>query len=157
MPTTRTGRGRIIVTAFLLGTLSACGAAAESTTAAPALESPSPGQTWVEPVLASNAREAATEVLSSLDDANLPSEDAVAAQISQLLVMADESTRMAVPGVRIDGTRVGVAMGWGRRCVLVQRVGGVVTDVYIDPVLLEPGEMGCGPETAISESIPQTH
>ena len=63
---------------------------------------------------------------------------------------------MAVPSVVVDGTRVGVAMGWAGDGVLVHRVDGVVEDVYVPDVSLQPGEMGCEGWTAIT-TPPSTH
>lgn len=145
----------LVAGAVLVGCLAACG---DAPGGGEADASQTPEETWVEPVLAQNAKESATEVLSGLDDADLPSSDEIAQQIVDKLVMApgQDADRMAVPSVVVDGTRVGVAMGWSSSCVLVHRVDGVVEDVYVPDVSLQPGEMGCAGWTAIT-TPPSTH
>jgi hypothetical protein len=51
----------------------------------------------------------------------------------------------------VDDTRVGVAMGVADDCVLVKSEGDSVEDVYPPPVLLQPGELGCAPGTALTD------
>ena len=146
----------LVAGAVLVGCLAACGDAGSADSAGGT--SPTPEETWVEPVLAENAKESATEVLTGLDDSDLPSGEEIAQQILDKLVMApgQDADRMAVPSVVVDGTRVGVAMGWSSSCVLVHRVDGVVEDVYVPDVSLQPGEMGCEGWTAIT-TPPSTH
>jgi hypothetical protein len=43
-------------------------------------------------------------------------------------------------------------MGHAEDCVLVKREAGAVTHVVVAPVLLQPGELGCTADTALSPS-----
>lgn len=105
-------------------------------------------------VLAVNARESAREVLlAAIQSGRLPSESDVVAEISGLLEQPEsELERAAPPQVLIDDAeRIGVAMGDADGCVLVKSENGRVLDVRPAPVLLQPGELGCSPSTALAD------
>lgn len=105
-------------------------------------------------VVAANAEEAATSVLSEMtSDAGLDS-DAIAAKILALLdVPGGEYEVLAPPTVIVADGNVGVAMGYKPHdCVLVARVDDVVSRIRPPSILLEPGELGCRPETALMDA-----
>ncbi|WP_440709043.1 hypothetical protein [Herbiconiux sp. YIM B11900] len=114
---------------------------------------PEPDET-ITYVVAVNARESAREVLlAAIQSGRLPSESDVVAEIGQLLEQPeDEFERAAPPRVLIDDAeRIGVAMGDADDCVLVKSENGRVLDVRPAPVLLQPGELGCSPSTALAD------
>lgn len=108
--------------------------------------------------VAANAREAAHEVLDGLPATGLPAEDDIAAHVGALLDPPDaENVTLAAPSAAVDGSDVGIAMGGPDDCVLVARVDGEVIDVYAPRVYLQPGELGCGPWTALAEDLRPPH
>lgn len=114
---------------------------------------PEPDET-IQYVVAANARESAREVLlAAIQSGRLPSESDVVAEIADLLEKPeDEFERAAPPRVLIDDAeRIGVAMGDADECVLVKSENGRVLDVRPAPVLLQPGELGCSPSTALAD------
>lgn len=111
---------------------------------------------------APNAREAAHQVLEGLPASGLPTEDEIAARVVALLAPPDGTNpdlqvTNAAPSVVVDGSDVGIAMGGPDDCVLVQRTGGVVGDVYPPAVYLEPGELGCTGGTALTDDLRPPH
>ncbi|TFB71283.1 hypothetical protein E3O06_13075 [Cryobacterium glaciale] len=104
-------------------------------------------------VVADNAEAAATEVLS---DETSPSEPVGSDITARILALLDapvgEFQQVAPPTVIVDKANVGVAMGYTPDdCVLVSRIDGVVSRVMPAPILLEPGELGCHPGTALQD------
>jgi hypothetical protein len=108
-------------------------------------------------VVSGNAREVTTAVLIERGQAGTPSTvDAIVTAISaQLESPAGEFEVAAPPRVIVvagsDGDRVGVAFGSADDCVLVKSENGTVEDVYPAPISLQPGELGCTPETALAD------
>jgi hypothetical protein len=108
-------------------------------------------------VVSGNAREVTTAVLLERGQTGAPSTvDAIVAAISaQLESPAGEFEVAAPPRVIVvagnDGDRVGVAFGSADDCVLVKSENGAVEDVYPAPISLQPGELGCTPETALAD------
>lgn len=112
-----------------------------------------PMDTSIKYVVAANAEEAATRVLSEVtSDANLDSNDITAKILALLDVPDGKYEQLAPPTVVVVDGNVGVAMGYrARECVLVARVDDVVSRVRPAPIKLEPGELGCRPETALMD------
>ena len=108
------------------------------------------------PAAASNAREAAHEVLSGLPDVP-PEPDAVAAAVTRLLDAPTGSRPHARVTASVEGRDVGVATGDADDCVLVARIDGEVVDVYPPDVYLQPGELGCTAGTALTEDLRPPH
>ena len=112
----------------------------------------------VVPLVSANAREVTTTVLR--EQARMGTRatvDAIIAAISaQLDPPTGEFETAAPPRVVIEedsaGDRIGVAFGTADDCVLVKSENGTVEDVYPPPVKLQPGELGCTPETALADS-----
>jgi hypothetical protein len=112
-----------------------------------------PADTTVYPTLAENAREAARDVLAEIAaSGDVPGSDEIAARIrAQLVPPASALQSLAEPQVaEVDG-RIGVSMQDASDCVLVSLVDGAVADVYPPAVLLQPGELGCSPTTAVAD------
>ncbi|WKK73444.1 hypothetical protein Q0F99_05075 [Rathayibacter oskolensis] len=110
-------------------------------------------------VPASNAEAAVVEVLTALP-ADPGTADDIATAISDRLAAPSGPREVAAPPtVAVAGADVGVAMGNADDCVLLKREAGVVTRVYVAPVLLQPGELGCTAETALrpAESLGSPH
>lgn len=104
-------------------------------------------------VPASNAADAAIEVLQQLpgepgDPA--PIGEAIAALFAPSASTSWLPVENAPPRVVVNGNDVGVAIGDENECVLVARVGGVTEQKAIAPVKLQPGELGCAPESALA-------
>jgi hypothetical protein len=111
-------------------------------------------------VVASNAVDVTLRVLASLPEDAVPDADAIATMISAELAPPEGAfTAVAEPTVLVDGTRVGVAMGGADDCVLMQRVDGQVSQLSVPRVLLQHGELGCAPSTALAspESLRPPH
>lgn len=53
------------------------------------------------------------------------------------------------PLVVVDDGDIGVAMGDADDCLLVKRTGDGVEVLYVPSILLQPGELGCSPDTAL--------
>lgn len=79
--------------------------------------------------------------------------DIAATIVSRLDAPAGEYEVAAAPRVLIESAsgkeRVGVAMGQGYDCTLVKSEDGVVTNVHAPLELVQPGEYGCNPDTAL--------
>jgi hypothetical protein len=115
-----------------------------------------PEDTTVRAVPAPNAAEAARQVLAAIGTGPVSSEvleaGQIAAAIAELLVDPEgEFAVVAQPDVVVHYSAVGVAMGDADDCVLVSWVAGVVTEVSVPAVLLQPGELGCQAGTAIAD------
>jgi hypothetical protein len=123
-----------------------------------------PVDTTLRAVVAVNAREAAREVLSERAATGSPQDSAgiAAAILARLEPPAGEYEVLAEPVVVVEsgasgtavgpaGDRVGVAMGRAESCVLMKLDDGIVADVRPPAVLLQPGELGCTPETALAD------
>ncbi|MDY0912329.1 hypothetical protein [Rathayibacter festucae] len=110
-------------------------------------------------VPASNAEAAAVEVLTALPEDPGAIEDIAAAISERLTTPTGPREVAAQPTVAVRGTDVGVAMGHAEDCVLVKREAGAVSRVVVAPVLLQPGELGCTADTALSpaESLRPPH
>ena len=112
-----------------------------------------PPDTTVYPTLAENAREAARDVLTEIAaSGEVPAAEEIAARIhAKLLPPTSALQSLAEPQVaEVDG-RIGVSMQDAGDCVLVSLVDGAVADVYPPAVLLQPGELGCSPTTAVAD------
>ncbi|WP_157732644.1 hypothetical protein [Cellulomonas sp. PSBB021] len=107
------------------------------------------------PRIAPNAHEAVWSVLESMPD-RVPSQDQVVADVTaRLEPHANGVTPLAEVTVAIDDGVVAVATGDGDDCVLVKRgPDGVVRDVYVPPVYLKRGELGCYADTAFADLRP---
>ncbi|CAN5367273.1 hypothetical protein BH11ACT4_BH11ACT4_04520 [soil metagenome] len=109
-----------------------------------------PVDTSIHLVLAENAQDIAIAVLTAAqqepDVATI--EQAIAAQLTPPTAQYEHA---APPRVIVDGENIGVAMGDAKHCVLVNRVAGVVAPLYVPKVLLQEGEYGCRPETALTD------
>lgn len=117
---------------------------------------PAPDETIVE-VVAVNSREATHAVLAGQSGGAsiLPTVDQITSAITaRLQPPTGTFTITAPPQVVIDPDsstlRIGVAMGTAHDCVLVKSEDGIVSDVYPPAVLLQPGELGCSPSTALA-------
>lgn len=110
-----------------------------------------PIDTSIRSVVAANAEAAATEVLA--DQSSVGEEaDVITARILALLELPTGTfEQLAQPTVLVNDGDVGVAMGSADDCVLVARVDGVVSRVMPAPILLQPGELGCQPGTALAD------
>ncbi|WP_022890370.1 hypothetical protein [Agromyces italicus] len=74
-------------------------------------------------------------------------------------IVAEVIARMPQPSGRYDVAyeptaiahrdAIGFAMGQGDECLLVKRTASVVEVVHAPSILLEPGELGCQPSTAL--------
>ncbi|MEV8254520.1 hypothetical protein AB0O95_11230 [Rhodoglobus sp. NPDC076762] len=104
-------------------------------------------------VVASNAEEAAVEVLMELDDQALNDADLIGQRIqARLDAPSGPLEELALPSVVITERGVGVALGTTpRECVLVSLIDGEAVRVRPAPILLEKGELGCRAETAIAD------
>ena len=94
-------------------------------------------------------------MLEALPDA-LPSEDRVVAGVTALLEPhANGVTPLAAVTAKIQDGSVAVATGDGDDRVLVARGrDGVVRDVHVPRVYLQPGELGCYADTAFADLRP---
>lgn len=113
-----------------------------------------PPDTTIRSVVPENTRDAVTAVLLERLATGAPAKIAeIEAAISAGLTHpAGRYEVAAAPSVLIEGggARVGVAVGTGDDCVLVKSENGAVADVYAPRVLLQAGELGCRPETALA-------
>jgi len=114
---------------------------------------PPPDET-VYPVIPENARAAVHEVLTQIaQGGERPSTSEIAARIRDLLTPpTSEFESLAEPQVVENAGRIGVAMQDASDCLLVSLVDDTVADVYPPAVLLQPGELGCSPSTAIADA-----
>ena len=109
------------------------------------------------PVVSENAREVTAVVLRERAQTGSPTTvDEIIATISaQLQVPTGEFEVAAPPRVIVQassaGDRVGIAFGSADDCVLVKSENGTISDVYPPPITLQPGELGCTPETALTD------
>jgi hypothetical protein len=113
-----------------------------------------PPDTTVREVVGADAREVAHRVLDQVLATGRPDDsDGIADAITaELTTPAGEYEVVAPPTVLVEpGPRIGVAMGRAESCVLVKLDEGVVTDVHPPSILLQPGELGCTPETALAD------
>lgn len=112
-----------------------------------------PIDTSVVYVVAANAEDVAMRVLSEVTSVTeLDGSDIEARILALLDVPSGEFEELTPPSVVVVDGKVGVAMGnTAHNCVLVALVGGVVSRVMPAPVRLEPGELGCRPETALMD------
>jgi hypothetical protein len=113
-----------------------------------------PVDTRIVEVVAANTREVIHAVLLQRAQTALPAgEDDIAAAIAaRLEPPTGEYTAAAPPYVLVEpGGRVGVAVGSASDCVLVKGDGAAVEDLYVPSVLLQPGELGCAPSTALAD------
>ncbi|MDJ0339215.1 hypothetical protein [Cryobacterium sp. PH31-O1] len=112
-----------------------------------------PIDTSIHFVVADNAEAAATEVLSDETSRFKPDGSDITARILGLLdAPVGEFQQVAPPTVIVDKGNVGVAMGsTPDDCVLVSRIDGIVSRVMPAPILLERGELGCQPGTALQD------
>ncbi|UOE43298.1 hypothetical protein [Agromyces larvae] len=85
------------------------------------------------------------------------SADELAATIAAQLPPDPDGRPVAEVRVLRDGDRVGLAMGDARDCLLVRAEGGVAERIHVQRILLQPGELGCRPETALRTEFPTTH
>ena len=53
------------------------------------------------------------------------------------------------PAAVVVGGEIGFAIGSGDDCLLVKRTAAGVEVLHAPSVLLQPGELGCRPETAL--------
>lgn len=121
-----------------------------------------PPDTTIRSVVSANTREAVTAVLLERLATGAPTtaaevEAAISARLEQ---PAGQYEVAAEPHALVEGegqsdgpgaeARVGVAVGTGDDCVLVKSENGAVADVYAPRVLLQAGELGCRPETALA-------
>jgi hypothetical protein len=108
-------------------------------------------------VVSGNAREVTTALLLERAQTGSPSTaDAIVVAISAQLESPGGQFEVAAPPRVIvvangAGDRVGVAFGSADDCVLVKSENGAVEDVYPAPIRLQPGELGCTPETALAD------
>jgi hypothetical protein len=101
-------------------------------------------------VVATNAQDVALSVLVA--EGQNPDATEIENEIAALLLApTGEFEQTAAPYVLIDGENIGVAMGGAYDCVLVSRVDGIVMDLHPPSVVLQPGELGCRPETALAD------
>jgi hypothetical protein len=113
-----------------------------------------PVDTTVVAVVAANSRDAIRAVLLERAQTGVPAtEDEIVAAIATRLEAPVEEYRVAAtPSVLIEpGDRVGVAIAAVGDCVLVKSEAGVVEDLYPPRILLQPGELGCIPGTALAD------
>ncbi|WP_149203842.1 hypothetical protein [Actinotalea subterranea] len=110
-----------------------------------------------DPLLAPESRDAAHSILTALPTTQEPDTDAIAAQINALLPAEVDGRPAFQATVALDGSDIGVALGFGSDCVLVARLDGAVTDVYPPDIYLQPGELGCGPDTALIRDLRPPH
>ena len=109
------------------------------------------------PVVSDTAREVASAVLLARVQTGAPAtvEAIIGAISAQLPTPTGEFEVAAPPRVVVQvssaGDRVGVAFGSAEDCVLIKSENGTVDDVYPPPVTLQPGELGCTPETALTD------
>lgn len=107
-----------------------------------------PPDTSIHLVLAANAEDAAVSALGAA--AQYPHPEDIENAIAALLVApSGQYEQAAPPRAAVDGEDIGVAMGDSDHCVLVSRVQGVISRLYVPKVLLQEGEYGCHPETAL--------
>ncbi|MFB6611108.1 hypothetical protein ACFCVO_12345 [Agromyces sp. NPDC056379] len=75
--------------------------------------------------------------------------DEIAAAVAAQLPQEPDGPPIAEVQVARDGDRVGLAMRDAHDCLLVRSENGVAERLYVPDVLLQPGELGCGAETAL--------
>ncbi len=129
----------------------------EGVESVPCPENPSPitppADETIYAVVASNAEEVASAVLTALPSGPPPPPDEIAAAISATLADPEGEYMVAAPpDVAVDGARVGVAMGNAADCLLLAWSGGVVTRVHVPSVRLQDGELGCAGSTALASA-----
>ncbi|MFC5930380.1 hypothetical protein D6T64_18445 [Cryobacterium melibiosiphilum] len=111
-----------------------------------------PIDTSIQSVVATNAEAAAMEVLGDETSVGQDAAEITARIMALLEVPSGEYEELARPTVLVVDGNVGVAMGRSSEdCVLVARVDGMVSRVMPAPILLEPGELGCQPGTALAD------
>jgi hypothetical protein len=112
-----------------------------------------PPDTSEHPVVPDNAEAVIMDVLSALPADVPPDADQVTESIrSRLDLPTGEFEVLADVGVQVEGADVGVAMGDTDSCVLFLRSDGVVEQLHVPRVLLQPGEYGCRPSTALVDA-----
>lgn len=104
-------------------------------------------------IVAPNAEAMAIQILSELTDESRANADELAHHIEGLLEQpSGPFQQLALPAVVVEDRGIGVAMGsTPQDCVLVARIDGEVFRVRPAPIQLEQGELGCRPETAITD------
>jgi hypothetical protein len=106
-------------------------------------------------VVSANAREVTAAVLLERSQTGMPATaNTIIAVITAQLTSPTGALEIAAePRVIVEdgsvGDRVGVALGSAADCVLVKSENGTVEDLYPAPIRLQPGELGCTPETAL--------
>ncbi|QEO14605.1 hypothetical protein FLP10_09380 [Agromyces intestinalis] len=106
------------------------------------------------PIVPDSAEAVAIAVLASAADA---SADELAATIAAQLPPEPDGPPVAEVRVLREGDRVGLAMGDARDCLLVRAEDGAAERVHVQKIQLQPGELGCRPETALLREFPKTH
>jgi len=108
-----------------------------------------PADTRTVYVVPDGAEQVLADVLSSADPA--ASADSIRTEIELRLPQPTGDREVAYePSVLARDQEIGVAMGGADDCVLVaRRADETVEAVHVPRVLLQPGELGCRPETAL--------
>ncbi|QMU96458.1 hypothetical protein FVO59_03965 [Microbacterium esteraromaticum] len=108
-----------------------------------------PADTRTVHVVPDGAQQSVIDVLSAVDpDA---SADGIRAEIVSRIPQPTGEREVAYdPSVLVRNEEIGVALGGVDDCVLVaRRADGTVEAADVPRVLLQPGELGCRPETAL--------
>jgi hypothetical protein len=76
--------------------------------------------------------------------------DAIVAEVTERMPRPTGAYEVAFePSAIVADGEIGFAMGEGAECLLVKRTAVGVEVVHASPTLLEPGELGCRPSTAL--------
>lgn len=100
-------------------------------------------------VVPDDARDVAVAVLTELAGSTPAADDVAAAIASRMTVPSGDREVLAEVRVVVDGESIGVAMGDASRCMMAARVDAAVFDVHLTEPQLQPGELGCRPETPL--------
>jgi len=119
---------------------------------------PPPADTRPVYVVPDGAEALVVEVLT-----NAPSpasaDDIVAEVVARMPQPTGEREVAFEPRATVVGNDIGVAMGDVDDCLLVKRDADGVQVLYVPRVLLQPGELGCSPDTALlpTEQLQSPH
>lgn len=109
---------------------------------------PPPVDTHTVYVVPEGAEELVVDVLAEAPAA-ASAPEIVAELVERMPQPTGEREAPFTPQAVVDGDRIGVAMGDAGACLLVTRTADGVEVLHVPSVLLQPGELGCSPDTAL--------
>lgn len=122
---------------------------------APEIECPShatriapPVDTRPVPVIPDGTEELVVEILTAAPEAATAQE--IAAEVAERMTQPTGEREVASePRALVTEGQIGFAMGDAADCLLVKRTAEGVAVLQVPTIILQPGELGCSPETAL--------